>query len=136
MTTPDAFVPVAITVNGVSTEHDGEARTLLVQYVREVVGWTWDGAATWKFGREVGGDHEQLGIGGAQPIPGLSFVQIGNDVSGLGSTGGASNTNNLARICEQVVPTFHVDDSGCVEGPDRIRHKPVASEREIVTEGC
>jgi hypothetical protein len=22
---------------------------------REVVGWTWDGAATWKFGREVGG---------------------------------------------------------------------------------
>jgi 4-hydroxy-3-methylbut-2-enyl diphosphate reductase len=47
----------------------------------------------------------------------------------------SSNTNNLARICEQVVPTFHVDDSACVEGPDRIRHKPVASEREIVTEG-
>lgn len=47
----------------------------------------------------------------------------------------SSNTNNLARICEQVVPTFHVDDSACVEGPDRIRHKPVSSDHEIVTSG-
>jgi 4-hydroxy-3-methylbut-2-enyl diphosphate reductase len=46
----------------------------------------------------------------------------------------SSNTNNLARICEQVVPTYHVDDSSCIEGPDRIRHKPVTSEGEIVTE--
>jgi 4-hydroxy-3-methylbut-2-enyl diphosphate reductase len=47
----------------------------------------------------------------------------------------SSNTNNLARICEQVVPTYYIDDSSCVEGPDRIRHKPVSSDREIVTEG-
>ena len=45
----------------------------------------------------------------------------------------SSNTNNLARICEQVVPTYHIDDSSCVEGPDRIRHKPVSSDQEIVT---
>jgi 4-hydroxy-3-methylbut-2-enyl diphosphate reductase len=47
----------------------------------------------------------------------------------------SSNTNNLARICEQVVPTYYIDDSSCVEGPDRIRHKPVSADREIVTEG-
>jgi len=46
----------------------------------------------------------------------------------------SSNTNNLARICEQVVPTYHIDDSACVEGPDRIRHKPVSSDPEIVSE--
>jgi 4-hydroxy-3-methylbut-2-enyl diphosphate reductase len=46
----------------------------------------------------------------------------------------SSNTNNLARICEQVVPTYHIDDSACLEGPNRIRHKPVGSEREVVTE--
>ena len=45
----------------------------------------------------------------------------------------SSNTNNLARICEQVVPTFHIDDSSCIEGPDVIRHKPVTSDAEIVT---
>jgi 4-hydroxy-3-methylbut-2-enyl diphosphate reductase len=46
----------------------------------------------------------------------------------------SSNTNNLARICEQVVSTYHIDDSSCVEGADRIRHKPVSSEVEVATE--
>jgi 4-hydroxy-3-methylbut-2-enyl diphosphate reductase len=45
----------------------------------------------------------------------------------------SSNTNNLARICEQVVPTYHIDDSSCIEGPDRIRHKPVTTDEEIMT---
>ena len=40
MAAPTPTVPVAITVNGVTTEHDVEARTLLVQYLREVVGLT------------------------------------------------------------------------------------------------
>jgi carbon-monoxide dehydrogenase small subunit len=40
MSTPTATVPVAITVNGDATEHEVEARTLLVQYLREVVGLT------------------------------------------------------------------------------------------------
>lgn len=45
----------------------------------------------------------------------------------------SSNTNNLARICERVVPTYHIDDPTCVEGPERIRHKPFGREDEIVT---
>ncbi len=40
MSTPTPEIPVAITVNGVVTEHEVEARTLLVQYLREVVGLT------------------------------------------------------------------------------------------------
>ena len=40
MATPTPDVPVAITVNGVATEHEVESRTLLVQYLREVVGLT------------------------------------------------------------------------------------------------
>ena len=40
MSAPTSEIPVAITVNGVATEHDVEARTLLVQYLREVVGLT------------------------------------------------------------------------------------------------
>ncbi len=40
MSVPTSEVPVAITVNGVATEHDVEARTLLVQYLRDVVGLT------------------------------------------------------------------------------------------------
>jgi carbon-monoxide dehydrogenase small subunit len=40
MTVPTPELPVTITVNGVVTEHEVEARTLLVHYVREVVGLT------------------------------------------------------------------------------------------------
>lgn len=40
MAAPTPEIPVAITVNGVVTEHEVEARTLLVQYLREVVGLT------------------------------------------------------------------------------------------------
>jgi len=48
---------------------------------------------------------------------------------------GGYNTNNLARICERVCPTFHIDDPKCVEGPDRIRHKPLGAEDEVETRG-
>ena len=40
MSTPTPEIPVAISVNGVATAHEVEARTLLVQYLREVVGLT------------------------------------------------------------------------------------------------
>jgi carbon-monoxide dehydrogenase small subunit len=40
MAAPTPDIPVAITVNGVATEHEVESRTLLVQYLREVVGLT------------------------------------------------------------------------------------------------
>ena len=36
----------------------------------------------------------------------------------------SSNTKNLARIAHRGVPTFHIEDAGCLE-PDRIRHLPV-----------
>ena len=40
MSTPTPRVAVAINVNGVATGHEVEARTLLAQYLREVVGLT------------------------------------------------------------------------------------------------
>ncbi len=40
MSAPTPEVPVSIAVNGIVTEHEVEARTLLVQYLREVVGLT------------------------------------------------------------------------------------------------
>src|SRR3954454_13426974 len=40
MAAPTPDITVAITVNGVATEHEVESRTLLVQHLREVVGLT------------------------------------------------------------------------------------------------
>jgi aerobic carbon-monoxide dehydrogenase small subunit len=40
MPAPTPELPVAIVVNGIATEHEVEARTLLVHYLREVVGLT------------------------------------------------------------------------------------------------
>ena len=40
MSAPNSTVRVSVVVNGASTEHEVEARTLLVQYLREVVGLT------------------------------------------------------------------------------------------------
>ena len=37
----------------------------------------------------------------------------------------SSNTCNLARICADRVPTFHIADVDRLETPDRIRHRPV-----------
>ena len=38
----------------------------------------------------------------------------------------SSNTKNLARIAQDVVPTYHIEDADCLE-PDQIRHLPVDS---------
>ncbi len=40
MSAPNSTVRVSVVVNGAPTEHEVEARTLLVQYLREVVGLT------------------------------------------------------------------------------------------------
>lgn len=45
----------------------------------------------------------------------------------------SSNTNNLAHICAVAVPTFHIDDSSCIEGPEAIRHKPIDQHEEIIS---
>ena len=44
--------------------------------------------------RNLGNLNNQFGIAGSQPIPGLSSVALGNNVSTIGTSGGASNTNN------------------------------------------
>ncbi len=47
----------------------------------------------------------------------------------------SSNTANLARICAETRPTFHVADPDCLLSPDRIRHRPVGSKAELETTG-
>ncbi len=37
----------------------------------------------------------------------------------------SSNTCNLARICADRVPTYHIADVDRLESPDRVRHRPV-----------
>ena len=45
----------------------------------------------------------------------------------------SSNTFNLARICEQAVPTYHIADTSGLVAIDEIRHKPLNSAEEITT---
>ncbi len=47
----------------------------------------------------------------------------------------SSNTANLARICSEATPTFHIADPDCLVSVDAIRHRPVGSKTETVTEG-
>jgi 4-hydroxy-3-methylbut-2-en-1-yl diphosphate reductase len=43
----------------------------------------------------------------------------------------SSNTANLARICTESRPTFHIADPECLVSPRRIRHRPVGSKNEV-----
>ena len=52
----------------------------------------------------------------------------------------SSNTCNLARICADRVPTFHIADPGCLISADEIQHRPVGAPsttrgRELTTRG-
>jgi len=47
----------------------------------------------------------------------------------------SSNTCNLARICAERVPTYHIAQPECIESPDAIRHKPAGQPDEIRTTG-
>jgi 4-hydroxy-3-methylbut-2-en-1-yl diphosphate reductase len=47
----------------------------------------------------------------------------------------SSNTANLARICSDAKPTFHIADPDCLVSLDAIRHRPVGSKSETVTHG-
>jgi 4-hydroxy-3-methylbut-2-enyl diphosphate reductase len=52
----------------------------------------------------------------------------------------SSNTCNLARICADRVPTFHIADPGCLISADEILHRPVGAPsttkgRELTTRG-
>jgi 4-hydroxy-3-methylbut-2-enyl diphosphate reductase len=47
----------------------------------------------------------------------------------------SSNTLNLARMCEERVPTYHVADDACLISPDEIRHRPAGRKAELTTRG-
>jgi 4-hydroxy-3-methylbut-2-enyl diphosphate reductase len=52
----------------------------------------------------------------------------------------SSNTCNLARICAERVPTFHIAEPGCLASAEAIEHRPVgppstATGTEITTTG-
>jgi 4-hydroxy-3-methylbut-2-en-1-yl diphosphate reductase len=47
----------------------------------------------------------------------------------------SSNTCNLAHICAEQVPTFHIADPTCLVSPAAIRHKPVGQAAEIEAHG-
>jgi 4-hydroxy-3-methylbut-2-enyl diphosphate reductase len=47
----------------------------------------------------------------------------------------SSNTCNLARICADSRPTFHIADPDCLISAGEIRHRPVGSKNEVVADG-
>ncbi len=47
----------------------------------------------------------------------------------------SSNTCNLARICAERCPTFHIADPGCLVSAETIRHRPTRSKEETPTSG-
>jgi 4-hydroxy-3-methylbut-2-enyl diphosphate reductase len=47
----------------------------------------------------------------------------------------SSNTANLARICADAKPTFHVADPDCLVSSGEIRHRPIGSKIEVTSTG-
>jgi 4-hydroxy-3-methylbut-2-enyl diphosphate reductase len=47
----------------------------------------------------------------------------------------SSNTCNLARICAEKVPTYHIADPGGLLSRDEIRHRDVSTRTEVVSPG-
>jgi len=45
----------------------------------------------------------------------------------------SSNTCNLARICADTRPTFHIADPDCLLSVEEIRHRPVGTKTELVS---
>jgi 4-hydroxy-3-methylbut-2-enyl diphosphate reductase len=47
----------------------------------------------------------------------------------------SSNTLNLAKICADRVPTYHVADDACLVSRDEIRHRPAGEKAEVTVRG-
>jgi 4-hydroxy-3-methylbut-2-enyl diphosphate reductase len=47
----------------------------------------------------------------------------------------SSNTCNLARICDEKRPTYHIADASGLLSAHEIRHKPVGGKHELTTSG-
>jgi len=45
----------------------------------------------------------------------------------------SSNTANLARICAESRPTYHIADPDCLVSPNEIRHRPVGTKTEVLS---
>jgi 4-hydroxy-3-methylbut-2-enyl diphosphate reductase len=45
----------------------------------------------------------------------------------------SSNTCNLARICAETLPTYHIADPACLVSPELVRHRPVGCKSEVTT---
>ena len=45
----------------------------------------------------------------------------------------SSNTCNLARICGDRLPTYHIAEPQCLDSPRAIRHRPLGSKTESTT---
>jgi 4-hydroxy-3-methylbut-2-enyl diphosphate reductase len=43
----------------------------------------------------------------------------------------SSNTCNLARMCAEKAPTFHIADPDCLESADAIRYRPAGAKEEV-----
>ena len=46
----------------------------------------------------------------------------------------SSNTCNLARICADRVPTYHIAEPGCLVSADEVRHRPIGVPSTIPVE--
>jgi 4-hydroxy-3-methylbut-2-enyl diphosphate reductase len=47
----------------------------------------------------------------------------------------SSNTANLARICADRLPTYHIADLPALVSADEVRHRPVRGQAEAVATG-
>ncbi len=47
----------------------------------------------------------------------------------------SSNTLNLARLCADRIPTFHVADEACLVSAAEIRHLPIGTRVEVTSRG-
>jgi 4-hydroxy-3-methylbut-2-enyl diphosphate reductase len=47
----------------------------------------------------------------------------------------SSNTCNLAHICAEKVPTYHIAEPACLVSARQVRHKMVGSKDEVITDG-
>ena len=45
----------------------------------------------------------------------------------------SSNTCNLARICAERLPTYHIAEPSCLRSADAIRHRPLDAHEEVET---
>ena len=45
----------------------------------------------------------------------------------------SSNTCNLARICVERLPTYHIAEPQCLQSPNAICHRPVGSKTQVTT---